>query len=437
MHHLRVSFRILTVAFALSAAPARASAPPQVVRVHDLDYIRRTYYFIADHPIKVKPGTLHVWRDDRILETNTAESRGIARSDPTSPDTTAQIYGNFSLLQYDEDYSVVYPWITGNPGDIPVLRLSRALSSVELLGVSYVDDLSGIQVGSVSGFDFSAPDSILGKPANMLLIKLVAVEVNRQLVDPYTGYFDPVQPFYRVIPYELRNIYDLGLKHIPLDRFQLKVRKIDLGMTDGPDHIDGWPLIGILGLDQRTASGIPTPDGIVDDQFIEYEQGLLVFPDLHPFAPDTAGTWCGPGFGGFLCLDYLGRNSLWWNQSNTNPRVYYSLQPDPVADSRYYIESTVTPVPDPGGVLRQNRPNPFNPDTRIEFELNLPGRARVSIYDVRGRLVSELLNEEMTAGFHFVFWNGKSETNPVASGVYYYVLETGGHTYRKRMVLAR
>jgi hypothetical protein len=108
-----------------------------------------------------------------------------------------------------------------------------------------------------------------------------------------------------------------------------------------------------------------------------------------------------------------------------------------VADVRYYLESTIVPVPDPGGVLHQNTPNPFNPGTRIEFELNLPGHARLSIYDVRGRLVSELVDAEMTAGPHSILWNGKSGTNPVASGVYYYELETGGHRYTRRMVLAR
>lgn len=436
MHHLRFGFRVLALLLVFCVLPsgARAAAPPQVVRVNDLDYIHRTYYFIADHPIKVKPGTLHVWRDDRLQYTNIMEFPAIARWNPNSPDTTVEIRGYFSLLQPDEDYVLAYPWVTGSAGEIPVLRLRRALNSTELLAVSYVDELSGTQVGSLPE-NFSPPDSTLGKPANVLLIKLIAMEVNRPKVDPSTALFDPSDPFYRVLPYELRNFYDLGLKNIPKLRFYLKVKKIDNGAADDPDHINGIPLTMMLGLDQP-ADYYP-PDGIIDDEFIDYEHGLIFFPDLHPFAPDTSGALCAPGHGGFLCLDDLGRNSLWQSAYTVNPHVYYTLFPDPVADSRYYVESTIVPVPDPGGVLRQNRPNPFNPDTRIEFELNLPGRARVSVYDLRGRLVSELVDREMPAGPQFVLWDGKSGTNPVASGVYYYVLETGGHTYTRRMVLAR
>lgn len=432
MNHLR----ILAFALALCAIPlaALASAPPQVVRVNDLDYIHRTYYFIADHPIKVKAGTLHVWRDDRIQYTNVMETLGMARPDPNSPDTTAQIRGYFSLLQQDEDYSLVYPWVTGNPGDIPVLRLRRALKSNELLAVSYVDELLGAQVGSVSSEDYSSPDSALGKPVNVLLIKLIAMEVNRPTLLPPEGFYDTTDPFYRIIPYELRNFYNLGLVDIPQDRFQLKVRRIVPGETDAPDYLGTRPLLEWLGLDQKhDPGGQLGPDGIVDDQFLDYEAGIIYFPDLHPFAPDTSGTLnCSPNYAGFLCLDNVQRNIL--SASGLSSPSVYSTFLDRSADIHYYLESTVRPPPE---MLSQNAPNPFNPGTRIGFHLDISDRVRISVYDVHGRLVSQLFDMEVAAGYHSVFWNGTSGTNPVASGVYYYVLETGGHTYTKRMVLAR
>ena len=196
---LRIGFHTLAVALALLACPVsvHASAPPQVVRVKDLDYVHRTYYFIADHPIKVRAGTLHVWRDDRQWN-NVIANPGIARLDPALPDTSAQIRGNFGLLQTDEDYFILYPWVTGGVGEIPVLRLHQALSPNELLAVSYVDDLTGTQVGTISVADFSTPDSVLGKPANCLLVKLIGMEVNRALGDPY-GFYDPNFPFYPIL----------------------------------------------------------------------------------------------------------------------------------------------------------------------------------------------------------------------------------------------
>jgi hypothetical protein len=436
--HLRIGNLTLAVALAVCTLTpsARASAPPRVVRVNDLDYVRRTYYFIADHPVVVRPGTLHVWRDDRIQWTNVMESPGIARLDPTLPGTTAQILGYFSLLQQDEDYFIDYPWVTGGNGEIPVLHLRQPLNSNELLAVSYVDDLTGVQVGTISGTDFANPDPGLGKPANTLLVKLIAMELGRVRIDPATMLYDPTDPFYRVIAYELRNFYDLGVTQIPEARFQLRVRLIQPG--DDVDAINGVPLMVVLGLDQRSAQGgEPDPDGIVDDQFIDHERGLIYFPDLRPFAPDTSQTWCAPGFGGFLCIDDLHRNLLRSDTGTANRHVYETSFPDLPADAMYYLEATISPPPEPGGVLHQNAPNPFNPGTRIAFDLNLPARARVAIYDIRGRLVDELLDRELPPGPHSVSWNGKSGTNPVASGVYYYVLETGGHRYTRRMVLAR
>jgi hypothetical protein len=409
-----------------------------VVRVYDLDYVHRTYYFIADHPIRIQPGTLHVWRDDRAVATNISESPGLARLDPTSPDTSTQIRGYFTLLQQDQDYFIEYLWVTGGSlMQVPVLRLRLALGTIELLAVSYVDEAAQVHVGTLPQ-DYSAPDSALAKPSNCLLLKLIGAEVNRFRIDPWTGLFDPMDPFYSIVFYELRNLYDLGLRQIPQDRFQLKVKRIALGMPDDPDHVNGSPLVEILGLDQQSSSGGPQPDGLVDDAYIEYEQGLVFFPDLHPFAPDTSRAgWCEPGFGGFLCLDNLERNFLREGAGTANPHVYLESFPDHFTDVRYYLEATVAPPPDPGGVLHQNAPNPFNPGTRIDFDLNLPARARVAIYDIRGRLVDELLDRELPPGPHSVSWNGKGGTNPVASGVYYYVLETGGHRYTRRMVLAR
>jgi len=52
-------------------------------------------------------------------------------------------------------------------------------------------------------------------------------------------------------------------------------------------------------------------------------------------------------------------------------------------------------------------PNPFNPSTNVSFELAVPGPVRVRIYDSRGQLVRELVNDYMPAGRHEVLGTGR------------------------------
>jgi hypothetical protein len=87
--------------------------------------------------------------------------------------------------------------------------------------------------------------------------------------------------------------------------------------------------------------------------------------------------------------------------------------------------------------LHQNYPNPFNPETRIDFELPSNSRVALTIYNVLGKQVSILINDNLPAGVHSVVWDGKDDRgNSVASGVYLYRIETDfGQSTRKMMLL--
>jgi hypothetical protein len=83
-------------------------------------------------------------------------------------------------------------------------------------------------------------------------------------------------------------------------------------------------------------------------------------------------------------------------------------------------------------------PNPFNAETSIFF--GLPERTPVSlvIYNVLGEKVRTLVNEEMDAGYHTVYWNGRDETGGlVASGIYFYRFESNLLTKTQKMVMLR
>jgi hypothetical protein len=88
--------------------------------------------------------------------------------------------------------------------------------------------------------------------------------------------------------------------------------------------------------------------------------------------------------------------------------------------------------------LHQNVPNPFSPNTRIDFDLTGSVDVNVSVYDVRGRRIATLVQGRLGSGPHSVMWDGKSESGVVAaSGIYWCVLKTpAGHT-TKKMVLLR
>jgi len=89
--------------------------------------------------------------------------------------------------------------------------------------------------------------------------------------------------------------------------------------------------------------------------------------------------------------------------------------------------------------LHQNVPNPFNPATTIRYDLAGDGHVTLRIYDVAGRVVRVLRDGAVEpAGRHEVTWDGRDQTGAaVASGVYFYRLETGGHIETRRMVLLK
>jgi hypothetical protein len=88
--------------------------------------------------------------------------------------------------------------------------------------------------------------------------------------------------------------------------------------------------------------------------------------------------------------------------------------------------------------LHQNHPNPFNPTTTISFTLPERVHAKLSIYDVKGRLVAILVDEVMSEGFKEVIWDGTdSRGNSVSSGVYFYRLKAGKKVLTRKMVLSK
>ncbi len=89
-------------------------------------------------------------------------------------------------------------------------------------------------------------------------------------------------------------------------------------------------------------------------------------------------------------------------------------------------------------ILRQNFPNPFNPETTISFDLPRSAAANLSVYNTKGQLVKTLADGVLEFGRQSFVWNGTdSFGNPVASGLYFYRLTTDGQSESRKMMLLK
>jgi hypothetical protein len=100
--------------------------------------------------------------------------------------------------------------------------------------------------------------------------------------------------------------------------------------------------------------------------------------------------------------------------------------------------ATLDNVPVPAKLDVINYPNPFNPSTTIAFSLPEEGVVRLSIYNIRGQRVRDLLNGNMNRGFHKVVWDGRDNgSRPVSSGLYFIRIDTGRRSAIKKLMMLK
>lgn len=115
----------------------------------------------------------------------------------------------------------------------------------------------------------------------------------------------------------------------------------------------------------------------------------------------------------------------WKDRRTSNDEIFYRLM-----DISTLVENSLTPE---GFTLQQNFPNPFNPVTYIPFTLNNRLKVSLRVYDLFGRLIKTLVDEEMEAGTYNIQFNGKG----LSSGVYYYELISDKTKLTKKMLLLK
>jgi len=83
--------------------------------------------------------------------------------------------------------------------------------------------------------------------------------------------------------------------------------------------------------------------------------------------------------------------------------------------------------------LLQNYPNPFNPSTKIKFDIARKEQVIISVFDISGRKITDLANENLSPGTYEVTFNGEN----LSSGIYYYTITAGNYRETKKMTLIK
>jgi len=111
----------------------------------------------------------------------------------------------------------------------------------------------------------------------------------------------------------------------------------------------------------------------------------------------------------------------------------FGLQPPPPPAINWQKEE-IAEIPQ-HYALRQNYPNPCNPTTMIEFDVPEDRHVEIAIFNLRGEVISELINRDMSAGSYKMLWNGRDHSGKsVSSGLYFYRMTAGDFTATKKLI---
>jgi hypothetical protein len=134
----------------------------------------------------------------------------------------------------------------------------------------------------------------------------------------------------------------------------------------------------------------------------------------------------------------------WWDSLCPSESWFYGpVDYTPWTDESHsgvYYDCTGVPEWEGGRAYAgENFPNPFNPKTAIRYTVPSPGGpVRLTVYDLQGRRVRTLVDEEKSGGEYLAVWRGRDDAGrELASGVYFYRMEIGDYQVERKMVLLK
>jgi predicted phosphodiesterase len=123
---------------------------------------------------------------------------------------------------------------------------------------------------------------------------------------------------------------------------------------------------------------------------------------------------------------YRDRNLLWSNWSEEESITVRSIEDDPLS-----IDN-ISAIPDKFK-LSNAYPNPFNSVTTIKYSLSKESFVQITIYDLKGRKITELVNRSLAVGEYKVSWNAKDH----ASGIYFVIMNSSNLTSTRKILLLK
>jgi len=125
----------------------------------------------------------------------------------------------------------------------------------------------------------------------------------------------------------------------------------------------------------------------------------------------------------------------YWLQSIEMNGITNYSGPISITTNDFINEIPVIPLKD---CINSIYPNPFNPSTTIDFEISNPQFVDLSVYNIKGELVSRLLHQNMNKGKHKIIWEGKDQNQKKCStGIYFCKLSFGTKTLLRKMIILK
>ena len=432
--------------------PLGYNAPGPVV-LNDLDRDGYDDIIVLTHggnsPLDEKNSRLYVWRSE------------------------GQTWSAFSAWQDTAYYTFSDNWSMGVPASADLNRdgeewVIAASSNGKIYAFKPAESNEPVWIKRISGADFNTAVSLADINADDSLDVIVPSAKNKLYVLDSNGAFlegwedgvaiDATQTFGRSAPAIVAQLdEDEFLEIIYLGKQNLYVFEHNGNLKDGwpipvnnekqkagrRDPFSGYasPLVADLDQDGTTEIVFMTTNGYIHAINVRTQNEIIGFP-MHtendyiqgqsPLVNDIDRDGdldiAFVGNSGILYLwDYpqtYGQNTeLYWHQAYGNLRHSGVLDTLKLVNASSIDETEETAIPDEF-FIKPNYPNPFNPQTTIEYGLSKKSFVRIQVFNILGQTVKTLVSEVINNGTHRVTWNGTDLHNfRVASGIYFYRLE--------------
>jgi hypothetical protein len=229
-----------------------------------------------------------------------------------------------------------------------------------------------------------------------------------------------------VVPVDVTNAEDLVALDIPLS-FSEGATLEEVVFTDRVKHFE----IQIANIDNENRNIVIGLISMVTGEKPDMAAGSGAVAELHfTLEPGVNSVEINP-----IVMENPNHSlTYYYNDYSSGRAEVRSVHPEVEAGQVFYAPTAIPTK----FALRQNSPNPFNPTTMIAYDMPVAGDVKISVFNVLGQRVNDLVNGFRDAGSYEVVWNGKDKSGAsVASGIYFYRINTEQFSETKKMLLLK